>query len=58
MLEKTERAIINGQSRETGEIRHLRYRTKTNKTKNTTQKTKMDEQHKLHQKTADEPGCS
>jgi len=39
-LEKTERAIKNGQARETGNIWYTRHRTKTNKTKNTTQKTK------------------
>ena len=41
-LEKTECAINNGQSRETGNIVHTRHRTKTNKTtiKNTTQKAK------------------
>jgi hypothetical protein len=32
MLEKIEEAIENGQSRETGNIRHTRHRTKTNKT--------------------------
>jgi hypothetical protein len=35
MLEKTEWAIKNGQSRETGNIGHTRHRTRTNK--NTTQ---------------------
>jgi hypothetical protein len=40
MLENTEVAIKNGQSRETGNIGYTRYRTKKNKTKNTTQKTK------------------
>ena len=33
-------AFKNGQSRETGNIWYTRYRAKTNKTKNTTQKTK------------------
>ena len=33
-------AIKNGQSRETGNIGYTRHRTKTNKTKNTTQKIK------------------
>ena len=33
-------AIKNVQSRDTGIIRYTRHRTKTNKTKNTTQKTK------------------
>ena len=33
-------AIKNGQSRETGNIWYTRHRAKTNKTKNTTQKTK------------------
>jgi hypothetical protein len=41
MLEKTEGAIENRKSRETGHIGYTRHRTKTNKTKNTTQKTKM-----------------
>jgi len=36
MLEKTEKAIRNGQSRETGNIRYTRHKTKTNLTKNTT----------------------
>jgi hypothetical protein len=35
MLEKTERAIKNNQSRETGSIEHTRHRTSTNKTENT-----------------------
>ena len=34
MLEKTERAIKNGQSKETGNAGYTRHRTKTNKTKN------------------------
>ena len=38
--EKTEGVIKNGQSRETENIGCTRYRTKTNKAKNTTQKTK------------------
>ena len=33
MLENTEGAIKNGQSRETGNIGYTRYKTKTNKTK-------------------------
>jgi hypothetical protein len=33
MLEKTEGAIKNGQSRETGNIGYIRHKTKTNKTK-------------------------
>ena len=40
MLEKTEGAINNGQSRDTGNIRHTGHETKTNKKHNTTQKTK------------------
>ena len=32
--------IMNGQSRDTGNIGYTRHRTKTNKTKNITQKTK------------------
>ena len=40
MLEKIEVAIKNGQSRDTGNIGYTRHRTKTNKTKSTTQKTK------------------
>ena len=35
-LEKTERAIKNGQFRETGNIGYTRHKMKTNKTKNTT----------------------
>ena len=35
-----EGVIRNGQSRETGNIGYTRHRTKTNKTKNTTQKTR------------------
>jgi len=37
MLEKTEVAIKNWQSRETGNIGYTRHKTKTNKTKSTTQ---------------------
>ena len=33
----------NGQSKDTDNIGHARYRTKTNKTKNTTQETKKNE---------------
>ena len=40
MLEKTEVAIKNGQSRKTGNIEYTRHKTLTNKTKNKTQKTK------------------
>jgi len=40
MLDKSEGAIKNGQSIETGNM-GIQHRTKTNKTKNTTQKTKM-----------------
>jgi len=43
--------IKNGQSRDTGNIGYTRHRTKTNKTKNTTQKTKKDDP----QKTGGEP---
>ena len=39
-LEKTERVIKNGQSRDTDNIGYARHRTKTNKAKHTTQKTK------------------
>jgi hypothetical protein len=38
--------IKNGQSRDTGNIGYRRHRTKTNKTKNTTQKTKKDDPQK------------
>ena len=37
---KPKRAIKNGQSRDTGNIGYTRYRTETNKAKNTTLKTK------------------
>ena len=37
---KTEGAIKNGQSRDTGNIGYTTHRMKTNKAKNTTQKTK------------------
>jgi len=40
MSEKTEGAIKNGQSRETGSSGWTRHKTKTNKAKNTTQKLK------------------
>ena len=40
LLEETEGAIKNGQSRETGNIRYTKHRTKTNKAKHTIQKTK------------------
>jgi hypothetical protein len=39
-LEKTKGAIKNGKSRDTDNIGYTRHRTKTNKTKSTTQKTK------------------
>ena len=38
MLEKTEGAINNGQSRDTGNIRHTGHETKTNKKHNTENK--------------------
>jgi len=38
-LKRTEGAITNGQSRDSGNIEHSRHRMKTNKTKHTTQKT-------------------
>ena len=38
--EKTEGAITDGQSRDTGNFGYTRQRTKSKKTKNTTQKTK------------------
>ena len=40
-LEKTKGQIKNGQSRNTGNIGYTGHRRMTNKTKNTTQKTKM-----------------
>ena len=40
-LEKPEGGIHNGQSREIGNIGYTRHTTKTNQTKNTTQKTEM-----------------
>jgi len=40
VLEKIKGAIKNWQPRNTGNIWYTRYRTKKNKTKNTTQKTK------------------
>jgi hypothetical protein len=40
MLEKTEGAVKNGQSRETGNIRYRRHRTKKIKVKTITQKIK------------------
>jgi len=40
-LEKTEGAIKNGQSRDTGSTEHTRHRTKTNKTQHRTHKAKM-----------------
>jgi len=56
-LEKTEGAIKYGQSRETGNIGYTRHKTKANKTKNTTQNTKIDEQHGPHQKPRVNPGA-
>ena len=41
--EKTEGAIKNGQSRETGNIGYISHMTKTNKTTNTTQTIKKEE---------------
>ena len=49
-MENTEGAKKNGQSRETDNIGYARYRTKTNKAKNTTHKNKKDDQHWPHQK--------
>ena len=40
MLKKTEGAMKDGQSRETGYIGYTRNKRKTNKAKNTTQKTR------------------
>ena len=40
-VEQPEGAIKNGQYGDAGKIGHTRHRTKTNKHKNTTQKTKM-----------------
>jgi hypothetical protein len=66
MLEKTEGAIKNGQSRDTGSIGHTRHITKVNKKKKptTTQKTsnytpenKKEEQHGPHQKPRRNPGA-
>jgi hypothetical protein len=45
-------AIKNGQSRETGNIGYKRHRTKTNDTKNITQKNKNE----LHQNSGVNPG--
>jgi Tfp pilus assembly protein PilN len=44
-LKKTEGAMKNGQSRETGNIGYTRYWTKTHQTKNTTQKLKKMSSH-------------
>ena len=49
------RAIKNGQSKTTGNIRHTRHGKKTNKTQKTT--ADKDEQHRRHQK-PDETSCS
>ena len=51
-LKKSEGAIKNEQSRETGNIGHTTHRTKTKKRKenHTTQKTKKDEQRGPNQK--------
>jgi hypothetical protein len=51
MLEKTEGAIENGQSRDTGNIGYTRHRTKTNKTQKHNTGNLKDEQHEPHQKT-------
>ena len=48
--EKLEGAIKNGESREAGNIGYMRHRSKSNKTINTTQKIKIDEQQGPHQK--------
>ena len=40
MLDNTEEAIMNGQSKDTGNFGYTRHRTKTNNTTNTIQKTK------------------
>ena len=54
MLVITEGAIKNEKYRETGNIGYIRQRTKTNKTKNTPQKTKKMS-NKDRPKTVDEP---
>ena len=41
MLEKSEEVTNNGLSTDTGKIGHKSHRTKTNKIKNSTQKTRM-----------------
>ena len=46
--EKTEGAIKNGQSRETGNIGYTRHRKRTNKTQNTTQKIKKMSNMKIY----------
>jgi hypothetical protein len=48
-VRENRREIRNGQSRDTGNIGHTRYRTKTNKTKQK-QYSKVDEKHGPHQK--------
>ena len=51
LLEKTEGAIKNGQSRNIGKIEHAKHSTKTNKTKKvTTQKNYKDEHNTYHTK--------
>jgi hypothetical protein len=48
-LEKADEVIKKGQSRDTGNVGNTRHRTKTNKTKNPTQKTKkMSNKDKGH----------
>jgi hypothetical protein len=54
----TEGVIKNGQSRDTGNIGYTRHMTKTNKTKNTTHKTKELSNTDPHQKSGGEPNCS
>ena len=54
MLEKTERAIKNGQSRDTGNIGYLRHRMKINKTKHNIEN--LNNEHiRPHQQQGKEP---
>ena len=58
MLQKTEGAIKNGQSRDTGNIETTRHGTKTEKTKIHNTEYQKDEHHRLHQKLGMNPGAS
>jgi hypothetical protein len=49
-LEKSERVIKNGQSRNTGSIEHTRHKLKTSETTQYNTENEKNEEHRTHQK--------